>query len=68
MIIQQPDACSVDFPEMTQQQVCEFLAFAAMCRMLTECIPYQPTTASAKATRAAIRRQVLPIPGRSANR
>lgn len=49
---------------MTEQQVCEFLAFAALCRMLTECVPYQPTPASAKATRAAIRRQGLPVPGR----
>jgi hypothetical protein len=68
MTAQPPDACSVDFPEMTRQQVCEFLAFAAMCRMLTECIPTTPTPAAAKAVRAEIHRQGLPIPGRSVSR
>lgn len=53
---------------MTEQQVCEFLAFAMMCRMLTECIPYQPSLAAAKATRAELHRQGLPIPGRSPRR
>ena len=55
-------------PTPTAAEIAEFVACYWICKRFLDAQPYQPAPVAAKATRAAIHRQGLPIPGRSAKR